>query len=300
MADKKITDLTSVSNILDTDAFIIARSGDNYQLTGAGINALIAAATSAPSFRNKIINGSFTVNQRGVSTANTSIAANANTWLDGWKGGPSGATASFAVSGIDNLVTINSGTVLQIIRANQIEGGTYTVSWTGTAGCKVYVTGGAAITSTYAASGFNVTLTANTSYVFEFNTGTVTRVQVELASKPTPFERRDDELVRCQKRFQRHATPPARGVIFTTTTTQAQRLAFMLPVTMDAVPAMSVGGTLVVYDGTNSANIVSVGNTYPTRTSVEFDATLNTGLAAGRPAVVYNTGNGYVDVSCEP
>jgi hypothetical protein len=242
------------------------------------------------------------VNQRGVPYAqNISIGANANSWLDGWKGGAAASTASMSVSGVDNLVSVNSGSIIQIIRATQIEGGTYVLSWTGTSQARVF--SGTTGSGTFAVSPIVVTLNANTVYGVEFNTGTVSRVQLELGSKPTSFERRDDELIRCQKRFQRHVTPPARGVVFASTPTQVQRMAFMLPVTMDAVPTMTTAGTLIVYDGTNSANVTSISSQYHSRTSVEFDAVVAASpvLVGGRPAVIYNSGNGaYIDLSCEP
>ncbi len=141
---------------------------------------------------NRVINGTFSVNQRSFAGGALTVGVYG---YDRWKAGPGGAT--YTVSG--ETATITAGTLQQVIEGvNVPEGGTYTLSWTGTAQARV--DGGA-----YAASPITVTgKTAGANTTVEFGTGTVSLVQYEAGSKATPFERRQygAELVLCQRYFE--------------------------------------------------------------------------------------------------
>lgn len=157
--------------------------------TTAFVKAAIGS-TEALSFRNRIINGNFQINQRGATLASTAYAASAYTF-DRWKAGASGCTVSLAAgsNAVDNVASITAGTLLQIIEGALYvpEGGSYTLSWTGTATARVYQ-GSAA--GSYVASPITVSgLTAGTNVTVEFSTGTVGTVQFEPGTSASTYER---------------------------------------------------------------------------------------------------------------
>lgn len=150
--------------------------------------------------KNRVINGGFTINQRGYVT-NTALSSGAYAH-DRWKAGSSGCTYTFTQGslGVNTTITITAGSLIQVIEGcNLAEGGTYVLSWTGTAQGRL--NGG-----TYGSSG-TVTVTswtAGTNLNVEFNTGTVGSVQLEIGSTATSFDYRPygTELALCQRYYQ--------------------------------------------------------------------------------------------------
>ena len=146
--------------------------------------------------RSRIINGGFLFNQRGYASG-TSLAAGVY-GHDRWKGGPSGGTYTFTQGSPDTTITITVGTLQQVIEGYHIEGGSYVLSWTGTATARVG-------SGSYAASPVLVTgITAGANTTVEFGTGTVGKVQFEPGAVATVFERRllSAEFAACQRYFQ--------------------------------------------------------------------------------------------------
>ena len=162
--------------------------------TGITTPALVNG--TALSFRNKIINGNFGINQRGYVSGTATSGANQYTF-DRWRVVTSGQNLTFSASGTGNIVTAPAGGIEQVIESLNIEGGTYTLSWTGTA------TG--AVNGSAVSNGGQVTLTANTNATIKFSSGTVSQVQLEAGSVATPFENRPigTELALCQRYFQK-------------------------------------------------------------------------------------------------
>ena len=142
--------------------------------------------------KNAIINGNFAINQRGVSGTVT-LAAGAY-GHDRWKAGASGCTYTFATSDNVTTITISAGSLIQVVEGLNLYTNTYTLSWTGTAQGKI----GA---GSYAASGVTGSVTGGSNLNIEFNTGTLSLVQLEAGSVASPFERRDygRELMMCQR-----------------------------------------------------------------------------------------------------
>lgn len=162
-------------------------------------DAATARATlglATPSFRNRIVNGDFRINQRSAAAASTAYPAGAYI-LDRWKAGPNGVTLSFAVSAGDVTVTVAAGTLLQVIEGAfyMPDSGVYQLSWKGTAQARVYQGGNPG----YSVSPIATGLGGGINTTVEFGAGTISQVQFELGSTATAFERRDDEMDRCQR-----------------------------------------------------------------------------------------------------
>lgn len=131
--------------------------------------------------KNKIINGNFAINQRGVSgTVNLAAGAFGH---DRFKAGASGCTYAFSTTNNVTTLNITSGSLIQVIEGNNLFTGPYTLSWVGTAQGKV----GA---GSYGASGITASVTGGSNLTIEFNTGTLSLVQFEQGSVTTPFEHR--------------------------------------------------------------------------------------------------------------
>lgn len=186
---------------------------------------------TALSFRNKIINGNFAINQRGYVSGTATSVANQYT-LDRWRVVTSGQNIIFTASSNGNIVTAPAGGIEQVIESLNIEGGTYTLSWTGTATGEV--------NGTIVANGGQVTLPANTNATIKFSSGTVSLVQLEVGSVATPFENRPigTELALCQRYFQRPAIAVA-----TSGSGLTVQFAGNWPVVMRSTPTITESGS---------------------------------------------------------
>lgn len=198
-----ITEVKLATAVTDKLNGALQRSGGTMTgaivLPGNAVNPLGAvpkqqldSAVAAIAGRNCVINGTFSINQR--SFAGGALAAGIY-GHDRWKAGGGGAT--YTVTG--EAATITAGTLQQVIEGvNVPEGGTYTLSWSGTAQARV--DGGS-----YAASPITVTgKTAGANTTVEFGTGTVSLVQYKAGSAATTFERRHFglELALCQRYYE--------------------------------------------------------------------------------------------------
>ena len=157
--------------------------------------------------RNKLINGLFSINQRAVSGTVTLAAGVYG--HDRWKAGSGGCVYTFSASANGMQITITSGTLMQVIEGANLEGGTFTLSWFGTATGRVD-------SGAYSASGVAGTAVAGTNQAVEFSIGTLARVQYEFGSMSTVFEQRlyGLELALCQRYYETSAdigTAPING-----------------------------------------------------------------------------------------
>ena len=166
-----------------------------------GTNGLVfndnsSQASAQVGMKNRLIDAGFIINQR-VYVSGTSLSSGVYAH-DRWKAGSSGCTYTFTQGsvGVPITITITAGSLQQVIEGcNMPEGGTYTISWSGTAQAKV--NGGSYSASPITATG----LTAGANCTVEFGTGTVTKPQIEVGSTATSFDYRPygTELALCQR-----------------------------------------------------------------------------------------------------
>lgn len=154
---------------------------------------------------NRLINGDFSVKQAdpGTSSGTVTLTAGQYGWqaastkgFDRWKAGASGCTYSFAASGGVTTITISAGSLQQVIEGVNLQTGTHTLSWSGTAQGKI----GA---GSYSASGVTGSVTGGTDLAIEFGTGTLLRAQLEPGSIASAFGQRlfPEELKLCKRYF---------------------------------------------------------------------------------------------------
>ena len=182
--------------------------------------------------RNRIIDGNFGINQRAyVSGAAVGAGLYGH---DRWKMSASGDTYTFSTTANVTTITIPAGKVLQqVIEGLNLESGTYTLSWVGTAQGKI----GA---GSFGASGITGVIVGGTNTTIEFNPGTVSKVQLEFGVTASVFEQRPYgmELALCQRYFWR--APNTQGMYNGNVTNAiVYYLTVPLPVTMRATPTAS-------------------------------------------------------------
>lgn len=162
--------------------------------TGADTYAW-SALVGVPGFRNRLINSDFIVNQRGFASGG-SLSAGAY-GHDRWKAGAGGCTYSFTTTLPATGITITAGTLQQVIEGGHVEGGTFVLSWSGTAQARV--NGGAYGPSPLTVAG----LTVGLNVTVEFGTGTVLAPQFE-PNGATSYERRPPGIERmlCERYYR--------------------------------------------------------------------------------------------------
>lgn len=197
MAGQKLTGLGPGLVAGDSVRFEQLPSASNQIATALIANnavtpAKLANGGSELGTRNKIINGNPLINQRSVS--GTVVLTAGAYGHDRWKAGAGGCTYTFATSANVTTITISAGSLIQVVEGLNLQTGTHILSWTGTAQGKI----GA---GSYAASGVTGSITGGTNTNVEFNTGTLSLVQLELGTTATPFEHRliGAELALCQR-----------------------------------------------------------------------------------------------------
>jgi len=160
-----------------------AASGANNDITS------LAALTNSTDFRNVLINADFRINQRAyVSAATLAAGSYAH---DRWKAGASGGDYSFTQLVSSTQITIAAAkSLIQVVEDKNVVGGSYVLSWTGTAQAR-YGLNSATPSGSYAASPILITgQTAGTTMSVEFNAGTLSNAQLELGAVASKFENR--------------------------------------------------------------------------------------------------------------
>lgn len=146
-------------------------------------------------FRNLIINGNPTINQRGYVSGSAVPVAN-NYTLDRWRVVAAGQAASWTDSAGIRTVVAPPGGMEQIVEAANVPAGLYTMSWVGPAT--------ATINGFTVANGGQVTLTGGVNQVVRMSAGAWSRLQLERGGVATPFEWRPVavEQSMCERYFE--------------------------------------------------------------------------------------------------
>lgn len=178
------SDITSLSAL--TTPLSVAQGGTG----SAAFNGALGGTQFG--WRNLLINPLGNNNGRQYASGTATVAANQYT-LDRWRVVTTGQNLSWAASGIANVMTAPAGGVEQVVEGALIIGGTYTLSWTGTAT--------ATVNGTAVANGATVTLTAGTNATVRFIGGTFSFPQLERGSGAGIFEVRPFtvEYLLCQR-----------------------------------------------------------------------------------------------------
>lgn len=261
-------------------------------------DALVATSLNGGQFagmRRRNFNGNFDVNQRAV-TGTVTLAAGAY-GHDGWKAGSSGCTYTFATANGVTTLTISAGSLQQVIEGALLGSGTYCLSWTGTAQGKIAA-------GAYSASGVTASATGGANLTIEFNTGTLSLVQLELGTLPTPFEWRPAtvELLIAQRYFRRVGYLPSAAASLgvgrcVSTTTGYVPLVFVYP--MRALPAVTVSsGTGFSVTSANNTLITStaLSANLTSAVSMQLFVTVASGLVAGDAFELLVTAGNFVDL----
>lgn len=234
---------TAAHQLVQLDGLARLPAVDGSQLT----NLPVAAGLG-----NRIINGDFRINQRGYASA-AALSAGAY-GHDRWKAGASGGDYSFTQLSSSTEITIASGkSLIQVIEAANIEGGTYVLSWEGTAEARAGVDSDTP-SGSYAASPLVINgQTAGTVMSVEFNEGTLGKVQLEPGETVSDFEARPIgiEIALCQRYFAKSypigvapgtTSQTAGGIgVNTSTTGNGQgTVTFIFPQEMRATPTVTI------------------------------------------------------------
>ncbi len=274
---KHITDSTSAINAAENNIDTNTANINTLQGKTSGLSSGTKLTASADpnityygTSRQAIVNGNFTVNQRGyVSGAVLSAGAYGH---DRWKAGALGGDYTFTQLANSTTITINTGkSLIQVIEDKNVVGGSYTLSWEGTAQARAGVNS-ATPSGSYFASPLIITgQTAGTVMSIEFNQGTLGKAILNLGTVALPFQSKsfEEELRSCQRYFEKSYiysvavgsnTGAANGILLVPTNSDANNAATTSSVFFQ-VPKRNNSWTGNFYDDIGNISKIRHGNT---------------------------------------
>ena len=281
-------------------------------LTNPTVNGVLTVSnqivtTQPTDDRNMVINGGFTINQRGYVSGTTLSAGSYG--HDRWKAGSSGGDYTFTQSPTVTTITIaSSKTLIQVIEDVNVNNvGGATLSWTGTAQARVGVNG-AAPSGAYAASPItNINQSAGQAVTIEFNSGTLSKVLLETGNTATVYPNRSysDELAKCLRYYYRMSGSGVTIGVGRPTSASNTKIYTKFPVAMRTAPSA------IETDGTSTRFTIEHSNTSTTCTGTisfsradvhgaETVAPVASGLTIGHcVTMVSNNASAYVAWSAE-
>jgi hypothetical protein len=200
---------TSIQSIDSNTSAMLVNGTEAFRMVPAGIEIQNINGGQLSGMRNKIINGAFAVNQRGIVTgSNVAIAAD-QYFFDRWKAGAAGAIVRLDANGGGFTCTVQSGTIAQVIEnVNIAQSGSYTLSHEGNATARI-AKNGEALSGAFVEASKTSSLTVTgqndkTTLTVEFSTGTVSQVMLEYGTKASSFEHKlyGAELLLCQRYYE--------------------------------------------------------------------------------------------------
>lgn len=274
---------------------VVTTDGTNASWT----NTIVATSLNGgplAGLRNRVINGAFSVNQRAYVSGAATTAGQYT--LDRWKvTGTGGVT--FSTTDNKTTVTIPSGqTLQQVVEGLNLQTGTYVLSWEGTAQGRI---GG----GSYGASGaVTASITGGTNTTIEFNTGTVTNVQLEPGTVATPFEQRPYglELSLCQRYLPVLSDAGYYGAGLSTSATLGYAIVPWQVQPRIAPNGLTAtgGGLIAVNAAGSSVQITSVSINSPSVAGSGITLNAASGLTVGGPLLFAgSTGSRLVFTGCE-
>ena len=318
MADSKITALAANTTPASTDLTVIvddpggtpatqkmtvdtlddylsasSKTLTNKTLTTPVINGLITGTFGG--YYNSvssqaIINGGFTVNQRGYVSSAT--LASGSYGHDRWKAGAGGGDYTFTQLASSTQITIESSkTLIQVIEDKNVVGGTYTLSWTGTAQARAGVDS-ATPSGGYADSPLTISAqTAGTVMSVEFDDGTLGQVQLNSGSVALPFQPKSyaQELADCKRHANKIISATAYGMFGTGWAESTTLGQFAIPtgVTMRAKPTITTSGSFRVLNA-GAIDVASFNLIDYSSNHAQIRTTVAGGQAAGECLILQN------------
>jgi hypothetical protein len=226
---------------------LYAGKGANTDITSlSGVTSINAGPLGG--FRNRIINGNFSVNQRSVT--GTVVLTAGVYGHDRFKAGASGCTYTFSTTANVTTLTISAGSLVQVVEGLNVQSGNHVLSWVGTATGKIDA-------GSFSASGVTGTLTGGTNCTVEFSTGTLSKVQLEPGSTATTFEQRPYGVELAQSQRYYELIYSLSGVAFSTTTIS---VGGAFKVTKRATPTMALVGSTPYIGQPNIGNFTGSGS----------------------------------------
>jgi hypothetical protein len=221
------TTIPAYATLMRTDSGWVMTGPDGIQQQGTTPQAAIHN-------RNILINPGFTIKQRAYASGATLAAGVYG--HDRWKAGAGGGDYTFTQLAGPTTITIASGkTLIQVVEDKNVLGGTYILSWAGTAQAR-YGLNSATPSGSYAASPIIISgQSAGTTMSVEFNAGSLGTVQLELGSVVTAFEFRpfSMEQTLCKRYFQSF------NVVMISITVNALAGTCIYPVEMQTTPTFA-------------------------------------------------------------
>jgi len=225
----------------------------------SSVTGVSLGAGNATLLKNRLIDAGFIINQRGY-VSNTALSSGTYAH-DRWKAGSGGCTYTFTQgsAGVPIVITITAGSLQQVIEGcNMPDGGTFTLSWTGTAQGRV--NGGGYSTSPLIVTG----LIAGANCTVEFNTGTLSFPQLEVGSSATGFEYRQygQELTLCQRYYEQVllSTGTYTQMVGLANSSTGGQFGFPFAVSKRANPTVAIIGTVTLNTtGGGSAGNMTIG-----------------------------------------
>lgn len=278
------------------------------------IGSAAAVKVTAPGSLNRITNGDFRINQGTLYVSAATLVAGTY-GHDMWSAGASGGDYSFTQLKSSTVITIAAAkSLLNKVEDVDIEGGQYTLSWTGTSTARIGING-AAPTGAFAVSPITTSAaTAGQQITVEFSSGTLSNVMLNPGTIALAFENVSyaEALNKCMRYFQIAGganggvgvTPGGRfGLGQCISTTQVLIEVFLAPPMRVAPTVGFIGSQTVDFQCINATGTAVTctsiaADSAQTPRSSELLANVAMGLIAGNMSLVFsNTGNGAITFS---